>query len=176
MSGPQRSTGYGSRPRSPMATLPPAQGGMQILGTQTNPERVTQIMFETFNVPAMCMAIQTVLFLSDSGRTSVSHTVPIYEACALHHAILPASRDFSKDLMKVVTEREYHFTAAAERGFVRDVKENCATQSSYPRRKSTRRKPMSSQTDTALSKGTLSLPPQRGSLLVMSKRNRAASV
>ena len=51
------------------------------------------------------------------------HTVPIYEACALHHAILPAGRDFSKDLMKVVTEREYSSTAAAERGFVRDIKE-----------------------------------------------------
>ncbi|CAD8127352.1 unnamed protein product [Paramecium sonneborni] len=103
--------------------------------SKNNREKMTQSLFETFNVPSFYVAIQALLSLYSSGRTTgivvncgegVSHTVPIYECYGFSEAVLKtdfAGSACTKYLANILNELDYEFTSQNEMEIVRDMKE-----------------------------------------------------
>jgi actin-related protein len=101
-------------------------------------ERTMQLLFETFNAPAVYLISPAVLALYASGRTTglvltmgegVCNAVAIYEGYALPHTACSmdiGGGEITDYLQKILTERGYSFTTTAERELVRDVKEKLA--------------------------------------------------
>ena len=105
------------------------------LNPRTNRDTAAQILFETFNVPALFPSIQAVLSLYASGRTTgmvldagdgVSHAVPVYEGFAMPSSIRRidvAGRDVTEHLQLLLRKSGYVFHTSAEKEVVRTIKE-----------------------------------------------------
>lgn len=108
------------------------------LNPKSNREKLTQIMFDIFKVPMMILASQPGLALSASGRStgviidigdSITRVVPIYEGNPLPQAMTRfevAGRNITDFLVKLIIDRGYPITTAADHDTVRDIKEKSA--------------------------------------------------
>jgi len=106
------------------------------LNSKTDREKMTQIMFETFNTPAMYVAPSPLLALYASGRaTGIS--LDIGDSCtsimvALEGFALPwltrryalGGRDLSEYMLRMVQQRGHWLPSAGDRQAVRDLKES----------------------------------------------------
>lgn len=100
-----------------------------------NREKMSEIFFESFSVPALYISMQAVLSLYSTGRTTgvvldagdgVTHSVPIYEGYALPHAIERtdlAGRDVTRFLRLLLRKEGADFHTTAEFEIVRQIKE-----------------------------------------------------
>jgi len=105
------------------------------LNPRANRDTAAQILFETFNVPALFTSIQAVLSLYASGRTTgivldagdgVSHAVPVYEGFAMPSSIRRidvAGRDVTEYMQLLLRKSGYVFHTSAEKEVVRMIKE-----------------------------------------------------
>lgn len=108
------------------------------LNPKANRERMAQIMFETFQVPALFVATQAVLALYAASLTSgiavdsgdgTSHVVPVFQGYALPHAIMRlevSGRDITSYLSRLLTERGHYMSTSEDREVVREMKEKLA--------------------------------------------------
>ncbi|KAK7732168.1 Centractin [Botryosphaeria dothidea] len=106
------------------------------LNPRTNRDTAAQILFETFNVPALYTSIQAVLSLYASGRTTgvvldagdgVSHAVPVYGGFQINNAVQRidvAGRDVTEHLQMLMRKSGYVFHTSAEKEIVRNIKES----------------------------------------------------
>ncbi len=102
--------------------------------TNTNRDKMTQIMFETFSTPLLFIANQGVLALYNSGRTSglvvdcghgTTHVTPVYDGYPIPGAIIStdlAGYTLTDRLKHKLTLRGYS-EKSVNREVVRDIKE-----------------------------------------------------
>ena len=105
------------------------------LNPRVNREKLTQLLFDTFNVPGLYVANTAVLSLYSAGKFSalvveigdgVAQIVPVSDGSVLPHGIQRinlAGRDLTDYLIKILSERGLHLTSGAEREIVKDIKE-----------------------------------------------------
>ena len=116
------------------------------MNPRSNRDTAAQILFETFNVPALYTSIQAVLSLYASGRTTgivldsgdgVSHAVPVYEGFAMANSIQRidvAGRDVTEYLQLLFRKSGLVFHTSAEKEIVRAIKEKGCYVASDPKK------------------------------------------
>lgn len=105
------------------------------LNPRKNKEKIAEIFFESFNVPALYVSMQAVLSLYSTGRTTgvvldsgdgVTHAVPIFEGFALPHSVIRndiAGRQVTKYLKLLLRKESVNFNTSAEFEIVKNIKE-----------------------------------------------------
>eukprot|EP00668_Euglena_longa_P048304 GGOE01065372.1.p1 GENE.GGOE01065372.1~~GGOE01065372.1.p1 ORF type:complete len:386 (+),score=98.19 GGOE01065372.1:110-1267(+) len=114
------------------------------LNTMRNREKATEIMFESFALPGLYIAVSSVLSLYSSGQTTglvvdsgrdITMTVPIFEGYTLTRHIMRskiAGQAVTQYLNALLMERGYNFTTVNEMDIVNYMKENvCYTAPDY---------------------------------------------
>ncbi|EAQ85838.1 hypothetical protein CHGG_07091 [Chaetomium globosum CBS 148.51] len=116
------------------------------LNPRSNRDTAAQILFETFNVPALHTSIQAVLSLYASGRTTgvvldvgdgVSHAVPVYQGFTVPNSIRRmdvAGRDVTEHMQTLLRKSGYVFHTSAEKEIVRMIKETTSYVARDPRK------------------------------------------
>ncbi|XP_018671023.2 actin-1 [Ciona intestinalis] len=101
-----------------------------------NREKMAEIMFESFNVPGIHIALEAMLSLYAVDITTgialysgdgLTYTIPVYEGFILKKGIQRlemAGSDVTDNLMKRLNQRGYTFLSAAERLTIRNMKES----------------------------------------------------
>jgi actin beta/gamma 1 len=105
------------------------------LNPKMNREKMIEIFFETFKVPAFYVFTQAVLALYASGRTTglvvdsgdgVTHIVVVYDGYSIKHATARmdvAGRNLTEYMQKHLAEDGYNFASTAEKEVAKEIKE-----------------------------------------------------
>ena len=105
------------------------------LNPRINREKMAELMFEKFKVPALYVGIQAILSLYASGRTTglvlesgdgVTQAFPVYEAYTIKQGIRRRNlggSDVTAWMTKLLAEKDHVFNTTAEKEIVRDLKE-----------------------------------------------------
>jgi centractin len=106
------------------------------LNPRENRDTAAQILFETFNVPALYSSVQAVLSLYASGKTTglvldsgdgVSHAVPVFQGFAIPNSIRRidvAGRDVTEHFQQLLRKSGRVFHTSAEKETVKSIKES----------------------------------------------------
>ena len=117
------------------------QSEYNILLTETpinpkeNREKMTQIMFEKFNVHGLYIGIEPVLSLYNIGKhtgiiidlgENITYFAPIFYGCPLPHAVFRinlSGKDLTEYMIKLLTESGNVFSTIAEKEMIKIIKE-----------------------------------------------------